>query len=516
MNLIQGFVANVRRREGCVQFRRLAWVIGVGAAALFAASCGSSSNSNSNTGNPFSSYPPATVPLSQLSSDSFTNASSQHATEVEPGSYSFGSTIITSFQVARISGGGGADIGYAISNDSGATWQNGLLPGLTTFQGAGANSAVSDTEVIYDARHGVWMIASLPISATSIQVAVSRSSDGGAGWGNPVTVAQGADLDKDWITCDNTPTSSHYGNCYAEWDDNGNSNLIYMSTSADGGLTWSAGFAVPAARGLGGQPLVQPGGAVIVPFLANAGVIQSFSSTDGGTTWGNVVQIATVTDHAVAGNLRSDALPSAQEDAGGNIYVIWQDCRFRANCASNDLVMSTSTNGANWTQPARIPIDAVSSTADHFIPGLGIDPTTTGSTAHLGLTYYYYPQANCTAANCALYAGFISSADGGSTWSAATPVAGPMALSWLPSTDSGQMVGDYIATSFAGGNAYGFFAVAKAKSGATFNEAIYTTQTGFNVAAAEAKNRSAGGTPVGNAAGHGIARRSTSRKTVRR
>lgn len=498
-------------------FWRLTLALGLCAIVLLNGSCGSSSNSNSNPtpGNPFSSDPPATVPLTQLSSDPFTNASSQHATEVEPGSFSFGPTIITSFQVARISGGGAADIGYAISNDSGTTWQNGLLPGITTFQGAGTNSAVSDTVPIYDAKHGVWMISSLPISSTNIQVAISRSSDGGASWGNPVIIRQGPDLDKDWISCDNAATSAHYGNCYAEWDDNGNSNLIYMSTSSDGGLTWSPGFAVSAAHGLGGEPLVQPSGAVIVPFLANAGVIQSFSSTNGGASWGNLMQVAAVTDHAVAGGLRSDALPSAQEDAAGNIYVIWQDCRFRTNCASNDLVMSTSANGANWSAPARIPIDAVSSTADHFIPGLGIDPATSGSTAHLGLTYYYYPQSNCTAATCALYAGFISSADGGSTWSAATPVAGPMALSWLPSTDSGQMVADYIATSFAGGNAYAFFAVAKAKSGSTFNEAIYTTQAGFNVAAAEGKNSSAGDRPVQNAVNRAAVRKSVSRTTRR-
>jgi hypothetical protein len=499
-----------------VTFRRTALCLGLTAAIFFVVGCGSSSNSNSPSTDPFASDPPATVPLTQVSSDKFTNASSQHATEVEPGSFSFGSTIITSFQVARISGGGGADIGYAISNDSGTTWQNGLLPGLTTFQGAGANAAVSDTSVIYDAKHGAWMISSLPISATRIQVAVSRSSDNGASWGNPVIVAQGADLDKDWITCDNTPTSPHYGNCYMQWDDNGSSNQMFMSTSSDGGLTWSAGFAVSAARGLGGQPLVQPGGAVIVPFLANAGVIQSFSSTDGGATWGNLVQIATVTDHAVAGGLRSDALPSAQEDAAGNVYVVWQDCRFRTNCASNDLVMSTSTNGTNWTPPARIPIDAGSSTVDHFIPGLGIDPATAGGAAHLGLTYYYYPQSNCAAANCALYAGFISSADGGSTWSAATPVAGPMALSWLPSTDSGQMVADYIATSFVGGNAYGFFAVAKPKSGSTFNEAIYTTQAGFNVAQADAKNSSAGERAVASFVSHAVAHTNISPKTVRR
>jgi hypothetical protein len=70
-----------------------------------------------------------------------------------------------------------------------------------------------------------------------------------------------------------------------------------------------------------------------------------------------------------------------------------------------------------------------------------------------------------------------------------------MSLSWLPSTDSGLMVADYIATSFSGGKAYGFFAVAKAKSGSTFDEAIYTTQSGFDVAAS-VMNSSAGEQPI--------------------
>jgi hypothetical protein len=307
-------------------------------------------------------------------------------------------------------------------------------------------------------------------------------------------LAQGAGLDKDWLVCDSTATSPHYGNCYMQWDDNGNGNLIFMSTSTDGGITWStpvnpSGF----PRGLGGQPLVQPGGKVVVPYLADASnLIESFSSTDGGSTWGVSVQIGTVTAHNVAAGLRTSALPSGQIDAAGNVYVIWQDCRFRTNCTSNDLIMSVSGDGSSWTAPARIPIDAVTSTVDHFIPGLGIDPTTAGGTAHLALTYYYYPAANCAASTCALYVGFISSTDGGNTWSNPTPLAGPMSVTWLPSTQDGLMVADYIATSFVNGKAFGFFAVAKATSGSTFDEAIYTTKTGMDATTAASKSLETG------------------------
>ncbi len=41
------------------------------------------------------------VQLLQLSSDPYTNSTSQHKTEVEPGSYAYGSTIITAFQAGR-------------------------------------------------------------------------------------------------------------------------------------------------------------------------------------------------------------------------------------------------------------------------------------------------------------------------------------------------------------------------------------------------------------------------------
>src|SRR5438034_2934423 len=63
-------------------------------------------------------FPAATVPLTKLSSDPYTNSTSQHATEVEPDTFAFGSTIVTAFQVGRIHGGGASDIGFATSTDA--------------------------------------------------------------------------------------------------------------------------------------------------------------------------------------------------------------------------------------------------------------------------------------------------------------------------------------------------------------------------------------------------------------
>ena len=167
------------------------------------------------------------------------------------------------------------------------------------------------------------------------------------------------DADKQWITCDNNSASPFYGHCYIEWDDPSQpaNGLIWMSTSTDGGLTWSAATnTADSATGLGGQPVVGANGRGHRAHRecrrhADAGVHLG----DGGATWSSTVMISTITDHVVAGGLRTSSLPSAAVDAAGRVYVVWQDCRFRTNCASNDIVMSTSSDGSNWTAPVGIP-----------------------------------------------------------------------------------------------------------------------------------------------------------------
>ena len=149
---------------------------------------------------------------------------------------------------------------------------------------------------------------------------------------------------------------------------------------------------------------------------------------------------------------------------------------------SNDIVIAKSTGSNSWAAPFRVPIDATSSTVDHFVPGLAVDPGSSGASARLGLTYYYYPNSSCSASTCRLDAGFISSVNGGASWSAPAQLAGPMTLSWLPDTTEGLMFGDYIATSIrAGGNAYPVIPVAFAPTGATFHQAMYAPAGGLAI-----------------------------------
>jgi hypothetical protein len=419
--------------------------------------------------------------LIQVSSDPFTNSTSQHATQVEPDTFAFGSTIIGAFQSGRFVDGGSSDIGWARSADGGRTWTHGFLSGITAQEGAGTFERVSDPSVAYDAKHGTWLISSLPIAASgdAASILVSRSTDGGKSFGAPVSIAPAAPstgLDKNWTACDNSPASRFYGNCYTTFDDSSDNNRLQMSTSSDGGATWTQAVTTAADdTGIGGQPLVQPDGTVIVPAgNAFGGAIVAFRSTDGGKTWSPAVTVDASPFFVQEGDVRSDVLPSAEIDGKGRIYLAWPDCRFRAGCRANDIVITTSDDGVRWSKPKRVPIDPVTSTADHFIPGLAVDPATSGAHARLALAYYFYPVANCRPDTCRLDVGLITSDDAGRHWSAPVQLAGPMSLDWLADTDMGRMVGDYISTSFVGGRPIPMFALAKPPpAGGGFDEAIY-------------------------------------------
>jgi hypothetical protein len=422
-----------------------------------------------------STAPDAGIKLVKVSTDPYSGDGAQHATEAEPDTTAWGKTIVSVFQVGRFEDGGATNTGWATSTDGGATWKHGYLPGITVAAG-GTYARVSDPVVTYDAKDKQWLASGLVLNAqtSGVGVVVNRSKNGTT-WSKPILVVgnDGNDYDKDWITCDNSSTSTNEGHCYVEVDIDSAGDEVVMVTSTDGGKTWGAKEQPQGgAFGLGGQPLVQPDGTVIVPFTEDFDAIASFNSTNGGKSWTSVTVVSQTTDHEVPG-MREEPLPSATMDAAGKVYVVWDDCRFRAGCSANDIVMSTSTDGLTWSSVVRIPIDGVKSGRDHFDPGIGVSPDASGSHAQMGLYYYFYPKADCSVSQCRLDVGFVSSANDGTTWSKAETLTKPMSLSWLAQA-GGAMVGDYISCDVIGSTAVSVFAVGKAPKGSVKNQAMYS------------------------------------------
>src|SRR5438067_1173659 len=311
---------------------------------------------------------PSTTPndgiqLLQLSSDPYTNSGSQHQTEVEPGTFSHGSTIVSAFQAGRFSDIGSSNIGWATSNDGGTSW------------------------------------------------AAARTT-------------------------------------------------------------------INRASGFDGAPLVQPDGTVIVP-LSNASqtTVMAFTSHDGGASWSQPTTIATVTSFSQSAYFQDKILLNAGLDSSGKVYLTWVDCRFETGCRGNDLVMTTSTDGITWTQVQRIPIAHIGSGINYYVSGLGVDTSTSGGMAHLGLVFYYY-SASCVN-DCKLSVGFISSISGGNSWSAKTQVAGPFPARGVARRNN--KVGDDISVSFSRGRAFPVFSVATAPRASHLNEAMYTMQGGITL-----------------------------------
>jgi hypothetical protein len=394
----------------------------------------------------------------RLSLDPYRNRDSQHESAVEPDSFAYGSAIVAAFQVGRRSGGASANIGTAVSHDAGRTWQRSVLPGVTVNAG-GAETAASDPSVAFDAVHNAWLVSSLTIHQGGSNVFIARSTDG-LHWSGPINVAAGTILDKEWVACDNGASSQFRGRCYVEYTDD-QKNITVSQSSDDGGQTWSPPVRATAVL-VGTQPVILPNGTLVVVAgdyrgeEALQGAIVAARSTDGGATFQrfNVSDLQSATDDP----MRAIALPSVDVDSNGTIYAAWHDCRFRPGCNANDIVISTSTDGATWGAPTRVPAVPTGSNQSEFIPGLGADPANPG---HLGLVFAYFHAGSCAKGACTLGIAFTQSLDGGRTWTKPQRLdALPVKMTWLPRAEGGRMVGDYFSTSFIGDRVVPVYALA--------------------------------------------------------
>jgi hypothetical protein len=301
-------------------------------------------------------------------------------------------------------------IGYFSSLDGGCTWTDGgVLPGFEK------NETTSDISFAFGNHNDVY--AAVLYAEDSARgkngIAVSKSSDGGKTFGNPVSVFEARSdqifSDKPWIAIDQT--DGHYsGYIYVVWsyDHNGTcgginncSEELAFSRSVDGGKTFSpvdlvegnAPFCTnPAIRRPAGStkcdamqgaiPAVGPDGRLYVatPYIdVMGGPIPTrllvTSSSNGGETWTTPVLIATI--HDISGpfppeKYRNLSLPAfACDSRTGQLYLSWSDKGTR----DADILFSTSKDhGQTWSMPIRVNDDPIGNGANQFQPQMAIAP----------------------------------------------------------------------------------------------------------------------------------------------
>lgn len=422
----------------------------------------------------------------QLVRDTFRGLGAQEGTAVEPSSASRESTVVAAYQVGRFVDGGALAIGYSTTKNEGRTWRSGLLPSLSrAARPAGGAEFVADPSVSFDAKHHVWLIASLTGAQSSTAVVVSRSRDG-LTWQAPVTAARADDLDKSWIACDNWLGSPNRGNCYLAFLD-GTPDAIVVRTSSDGGKTWSRSVSVAEGSAAhqsvnGALPLIRPNGTLVVAFTALAGVpgggrhrIAVARSTDGGATFGPQQAVGFIEPQGFfIYGVRAPQFPTGAVDSGGTVYLAWHDCP-DYECDGSEVLFSRSSDGLRWSVPQALPAAPGRGGDDAFLPALGAGPGTRGAHARLAVTYYSLRCSGVTI--CSLDAFLIGSADGGRTWKLPQRLnPKTMRLEWIADTNLGRMLGDYVSTSFAGSHPVPVLALAGAPARGRFNEAIFASR----------------------------------------
>ena len=395
--------------------------------------------------------------------DRHVNPESQHESEVEPDSQTVGQTTVAVFQVGRNRNGGAASIGFSTSKDGGRTWREGILPGLTAnTTPPGPSVRASDPVIAYDAAHGVWLANTLAMAPDATRLTIQRSADG-LSWSTPIdaALAQTANLayDKNWLACDNGAASPFRGRCYLAYTLIGErQDDLAVQRSDDGGRTWSQPVTMRVTV-TGATPVVQPDGRVVITFWSGRTGMVAVTSTDGGVTLGAPVAISDLRARDTR-PLRAPPLVAADVDASGRVLAVWQDCRFTAACAANDVVISRSADGASWSPPTR-----VTSGRNAAIPTIGVEP----GSGRLAIAYYVIEPDGIDAE--------LVTSDDGVRWSAPQRL-NPrrMPLTWLPQTTLGRMLADYIGVSWSRGRPLVVYALASPPKQGELRQAIYAAR----------------------------------------
>ncbi len=295
-----------------------------------------------------------------------------------------------------------ADLAYATSSDGGLSWSRALLPQRTN----GSYDIATDPSVAFNSGGAAFYVSGytdLPAFPANA-VGIFRSTDDGGDWTQRTDLFENmvdTSSDKYYLAIDRNLTSLYYGTIYVAWVDEGPSGRprIVCSHSTDEGNSWSERvYLSPEGTVTDPVPAVEEDGSVLVTYVdyLDRNQILVTTSKDGGATFSAPREIAPYRnlgpmlpnddlgfqnigppDSALAVN----SFPTIAID-GNEAYVAW--CSDDADHAPHVWLSMSGDDGATWSSPRAVETDSVPNASARFFPWAAIDP----NTHDVGIAYY--------------------------------------------------------------------------------------------------------------------------------
>jgi len=366
--------------------------------------------------------------------------------------------LLATFQDGRFPDAAAIACGYAVSRDGGLTWTRALIPNLTTASG-GRFLRATDPVAGAGPQGELYLqtLASTAGAFSRAAVVVSRSSDGGETWSDPIPVFQSTtdqiSPDKNWLAVNDHPSAPNYGRLVSTW-----TNFIYdtagtlintpivASFSDDRGSTWSTPVDMNPQinSNQGTQPVFLPDGSLVVVFIrfidANnlaRFTIQCKRSLDGGRTFpGSASTVVAAVEGWDDPNLRDGVfLPSvAVARQTGDLFLTYTEV---IAGSPRVLVRRSTDRSVTWSAP---------SIASDQPAGVSVmNPAIAASPDGRTVSVVFMDKRNAADGRNFVDHYAALSFDGGATWQPnirLTEMSSDIRLA--PPTSRGFMLGDYM------------------------------------------------------------------------